>query len=264
MNSFVPLLLALGILLIPWLLMPRGQGELQGAARLIWWLNAAYAAFWHRFEAPEIDPLPSEGPVLLICNHTSGIDHILLQASTRRVLGFLIAKELYDIPVYTPFCKLAGCIPVKRDGRDITATRAALRALKEGRAVPIFPEGHIIPTGGRTLGEGKPGVAYLAVTARVPVIPVYLWGTPENNKFVQSFRMPSHSRILVGPPVDLSEFQHDGKADRDRLEEATAKLMDAIRALRDQVQPPSAEVLSDGQRPLDDPLGLSGGRAPGD
>ncbi len=199
----------------------------------------------------------------MICNHTCGIDHILLQASTRRVLGFLIAKELYDIKFYTPFCKLAGCIPVKRDGRDLAATRAALRALKEGRVVPIFPEGHIIPTSGRELGPGKPGVAYLAVTARVPVIPVYLWGTPENNHFVQSFRMPSHSRIMFGPPVDLSEFQNGEKADRDRLEEATVRLMDAIRALRDQVQPPSAsaEVSRDGHRPVGSSVGVSRGRA---
>ena len=113
--------------------------------------------------------------------------------------------------------------------------------------MPIFPEGHIIPTGGRTLGEGKPGVAYLAVTARVPVIPVYLWGTPENNKFVSRSACLafSDSRRAAG---GSRSFNTTGKPTATAWKKPPAKLMDAIRALRDQVQPPSAEVLSDGQR----------------
>lgn len=260
MSLWVPFLLATALLLSPWALMTRTKRpEITGFVRFLWWLNAFYCAAWHRFRLPERDPLPAEGPAILICNHTCGIDHMLLQASTRRALGFLIAKELYDVPLYHPFCKLIGCIPVKRDGRDLAATRAALRALHEGRVVPIFPEGHIIPTSGRELGEGKPGVSFFAVTARVPVIPAYICGTPESNQVGRSLRTPSHSRVVFGPPVDLSDFLSAGKVERDRLDEVTARLMGAIRALRDGTGPD--EGLGDGQRPERRAGALSGDRA---
>ena len=93
---------------------------------------------------------------------------MLLQAATRRLLGFLIAKELYDYWLFRPFCRIGGCIPVRRDGNDVAAMRAALRALEEGRVVPIFPEGRILPTSGRELGEAKPGVAFIALRAQRP------------------------------------------------------------------------------------------------
>jgi 1-acyl-sn-glycerol-3-phosphate acyltransferase len=257
--------------------MPRRRvsGDDRGFKWVYWWLNASYCAFWHRlrYRFREDDPLPPEGPAILISNHTCCIDHVLLQASTRRVLGFVIAKELYEYWLFKPFCSLAGCIPVRRDGRDLSATRAALRALDEGRVVPIFPEGTILPTSGRELGEGKPGVAYLALTSRAPVIPAYICGTPETNKVVPSYLTPSHARVTFGPPVDLSEFYTDGKVDRDRLDEATDRLMAAIRALRDQVQgdhdrpgaPAAAAGASggsaNGQRPDGRARELSGGRA---
>ena len=241
----------------------RTPREITGVVRILWWLNACYCAFWHRLRLPDHDPLPADGPALLISNHTSGVDHMLLQASTRRALGFVIAKELYDVPLHRPFCRLIGCIPVKRDGRDLAATRAALRALGGGRVVPIFPEGHIIPTGGRELGPGKPGVAYLAVTSRVPVIPAYISGTPETNQLGRSLRTPSHARVDFGPPVDLNDILATGKVERDRLDEVTVRLMDAIRSLRDQVQGVGAgtEGSSDGRRILPGDGSVSGSRA---
>ena len=248
MSLTATLLVTLALLFAPWVIMPRARvGETAGLVRILWWLNVFYCAFWHRFRLPERDPLPAHGAAILISNHTSGVDHMLLQASTRRALGFVIAKELYDVPLHRPFCRLIGCIPVKRDGRDLAATRAALRALASGRVLPIFPEGHILPTSGRELGAGKPGVAYLAVTARVPVIPAYIRGTPATNNLVRSLRTPSHAQVFFGPPVDLSDFLSGGKFERDRLDEVTARLMDAIRALQNQAR--SAEDAHDGQRP---------------
>ena len=73
------------------------------------------------------------------------------------MLGFVVAKEYFDFWLFHPFCVLIGCIPVKRDGKDLAATRAALRTLGEGRVVPIFPEGQILATSGREIGEGKRG-----------------------------------------------------------------------------------------------------------
>jgi 1-acyl-sn-glycerol-3-phosphate acyltransferase len=241
MSPWLALVFALLVLGCPRVLMPRTKTkDFRGSIRVLWWLNASYCAFWHRLPIAEVDQLPPEGPVVLISNHTCCIDHMLLQASTRRALGFVIAQELYEFWLFRPFCQLVGCIPVRRDGRDLTATRTALRALEQGRVVPIFPEGRISPTAGRVLGEGKPGVTFLAVTARVPVIPAYICGTPKTNQVVASYLTPSNARVAFGPPIDLSEFATNGKVDRDRLDEATERLMDGIRALRDRAQAESA------------------------
>ena len=73
------------------------------------------------------------------------------------MLGFMIAQEYYDIPIGQPLCRLLGCIPVKHDGRDLTAMRIALLALEQGRVLPIFPEGRITPKSGLEIkARGNP------------------------------------------------------------------------------------------------------------
>jgi 1-acyl-sn-glycerol-3-phosphate acyltransferase len=234
MSALLPLALTTLVLISPWVLRPRRdpKPEVRGLLRLLWWINAAYCAGWHRLETGRA-PLPEHGPAILVANHTCGIDNFLLQAGCRRVLGFLIAQDWYDQWLCHPFCVLLGCIPVRRDGRDVAATRAALRALEQGRVVPIFPEGKITPSSGRQIGEGKAGAAYIALHARVPVIPAYIRGTPPTADIWEALYTPSHARVSYGPPIDLSDLGRDGRADKADIAAATERLMGAIRVLRD-------------------------------
>ncbi len=239
MTPLTLLLLAAVLLLSPWLLSPRAERrrpDFYGLTLVLWWLNRLYCGIWHRLDLSESRALPESGPALLVANHTCGIDHMLLQAMTRRALGFMIAQEFYEWRLLRPFYDLVRCIPVKRDGRDLSATRAAIRALREGRVVPIFPEGRIYPTSGRMLGEGKPGAAYIALRAGVPVIPAYLWGTPTTNEIAESILTPSEAGVIFGPPIDLSDLRLDGETERESLAEATRRIMDAIQALQSRVQ----------------------------
>lgn len=259
-----PLVAAAVLLLIPAVLRPpRPRGEIRGALRLLWWLNRFLCVFWHRLELPVgLAPLPERGPAILISNHTCGIDNFLLQAGCDRVLGFVIVQDWYDHPLCRPFCRIIGAIPVRRDGRDVGPTREALRALKAGRVVPIFPEGRIIPTSGRDIGEGKPGAAFLALhaDADVPVIPAYISGTPETNSIWKALRTPSQARVVFGAPIDLSAYRRGGRPDRDTLEAATRRFMGAIRALRDgPIGAAPAVGASDGQPAAADPGVVSGG-----
>jgi 1-acyl-sn-glycerol-3-phosphate acyltransferase len=125
------------------------------------------------------------------------------------------------------------------------------------------------------LGEGRPGIAFLALHARVPVIPAYIRGTPETNQVGPSYLTPSNARVTFGPPIDLSEFYQDGTPRRDRLGEVTDRLMGAIRALKDRADLEEGSAVSltrdpglvrgvshaDGPRSEGDPVGVSGGRA---
>ena len=166
MNCWVLIILATMLLCVPRALLPRDQvsaskrtrPEIHGWLSVLHGLTIAYCGLWHRLKTNGWAPLPETGPAILIANHTCGIDHLILQAGCRRVLGFMIAREYYEWRKISYFCKLVDCIPVNRDGRDLQATRTALRALEAGRVLPIFPEGKVTPASGAVLGEMRPAL----------------------------------------------------------------------------------------------------------
>jgi 1-acyl-sn-glycerol-3-phosphate acyltransferase len=215
MDAWALILLTVILLVFPWVLV-RWSPEAKRSARqtdfpghlgALHWLMKRYCEIWHGLELnPGLTPLPHSGPAILICNHTCGIDHMLLQSASNRLLGFVIAKEYYDSPLLNHFCKTAGCIPVNRDGRDLPAIRAALRALKEGKVVPIFPEGKITPSSGERLGDMKSGSAYIAIRSSVPVIPAFIMGTPRTDEIINSLVTPSRACVVFGPPIDLRDI----------------------------------------------------------
>ncbi len=229
---------SVALLTLPWLLGPRrGQprGEVRGVLRLLWHLNRLYCHVMHGLELAVTPVVPASGPALLVANHTCGVDHMLIQAQVDRTLGFMVAEEYYNWTAVRPFAKATGAIPVKRDGRDLSAMRAALRSLKEGHVVPLFPEGKITPESGEYLGPGKPGAAYLALRAGVPIIPAYLRGTPRTDDILAALRTPSHARVTFGPPIDLSDLTSDNDRERENLAIATERLMAALRDLKDRL-----------------------------
>lgn len=227
-------LILLGLSVIP-RPTPPNPPELRGLLVPLWWLNRLYTTLLHRVEIENEAPFPGSGPAILVSNHTCGIDHLLLQSGTRRVLGFMIALEFYDHPLYHPFCKMIRCIPAKRDGRDQTALRLSLQALKDGHVLGIFPEGRINAHSGRDFLEAKPGTGFLALKAKVPVIPAYISGTPPTDNILKALRTPSHVHVVYGDPVDLSDLWNaeDREQERANIDIATDRMMGAIRALRD-------------------------------
>jgi 1-acyl-sn-glycerol-3-phosphate acyltransferase len=206
--------------------------EIHGILVFLGWLNWLYCRIWHQLSIERRAPLPEKGPAILISNHTCGIDHMLLQASSDRVLGFMVAREYYDHFLIHPFCRLVDCIPVNRDGRDFSATRTAIRLLNEGRVLPIFPEGHIVPESGRRIREMKPGTAYLALQSRVPVIPAYIVGTPRTDAIAASLYTPSRSRVVFGEPIDLSDLYGGRPADKTAQTQVSERFTKAFLALQ--------------------------------
>jgi 1-acyl-sn-glycerol-3-phosphate acyltransferase len=242
MSPTLLLLMTAGLLLLPHLIRPRGgkPADIRTPLELgLWWFVRSYCGFWHRLAKPVgMAPLPEHGPAILISNHTCGIDNFILQAACRRKLGFLIVQDWYDFWMLRPFCQWLDCIPVRRDGRDLAAARAALRALERGRVVPIFPEGRITPCSGREFGTPHPGSAFLALRSHAPVIPAYISGTPRTSDIFRALCTPSRARVVFGPPVDLSRFAtDDDHIDKQTLRAATDALFDAVRSLRDRFPP---------------------------
>jgi 1-acyl-sn-glycerol-3-phosphate acyltransferase len=254
MTPWPLLLTTILLLVIPWLLLRLERWpdraddlhEIRGPLRWLYRGFQAYCAAWHGLRADRYAPLPATGPAILIANHTCGIDHMLLQAASRRLLGFMVAREYYESPWLNWITSHVGCIPVNRDGRDLSATRAALRALGEGRVVPIFPEGRILPASGRDLGPMRPGSAYIAIRAGVPVVPAYILGTPKTDEILEALATPSRARIVFGDPIGLSDIPRDRAGDKEVQAEVSGRFLAALLAL--QAQAIAAE--EDGDAPI--------------
>jgi 1-acyl-sn-glycerol-3-phosphate acyltransferase len=174
--------------------------------------------------------LPRRGPVLLVSNHTSPADPLLLQCATRRLISFLMAREYFSIPFLGWVFQLSKTIPVNRTGRDIAAFKAAIRALEEGRVIGVFPEGGI-NLDPNTLREGKPGAAMFALMTRVPVIPAFIERRKHTNGLIDGLLWPAEARIFFGHRIELRPY-YGRRHDREVLPEVTELMMRSIEQLR--------------------------------
>ena len=144
--------------------------------------------------------LPKNGPAIIVSNHVSGLDSLLLIASARRPLRFLIARKEYQRFGLTWLFKAAGTIPVDREQRPEKALRAALRALKNGEAVALFPHGtiHLDSAPPRKL---KPGAARLAQMANAPVLPLRITGIRGEGHVIRGLLRRSTARVEAFPSI---------------------------------------------------------------
>jgi 1-acyl-sn-glycerol-3-phosphate acyltransferase len=113
--------------------------------------------------------VPASGAVMLASNHAAWIDIPLLSFNVPRITHYMAKVELFAMPGIGTLVRLLGAFPVRRGEGDRESLKTAVRLLKEGQIVNIFPEGH------RSHGElirGLPGVALIALMAGAPVVPV--------------------------------------------------------------------------------------------
>jgi 1-acyl-sn-glycerol-3-phosphate acyltransferase len=122
--------------------------------------------------------------------------------------------------------KLVEAIPVQRSGRDLAATRAAMRALGHGRVLGVFAEGKIETS--RDLLPFQTGVALMAIKTGVPVFPAYLDGTQRGKEMVEAIIHPRQATIRFGPEV---RFPRKSTA-KEALEQATESIRNAVSDLK--------------------------------
>src|SRR5437879_5335888 len=107
----------------------NSEDEWTLAVRLLRAANRFYARVYHQVEIILPCRLPKTGAAILVCNHTSGLDPHLIQSVCPRLITWMMAREYYEIRAIKPAMEALGVIPVTRSGRDMSATRAAMRAL---------------------------------------------------------------------------------------------------------------------------------------
>ena len=167
------------------------------------------AAVLFRLRVRGQENIPDSGGAIIAANHASYLDPPIVGGSIRRQVRYMAAEELFRIPVFGPLIRSVGSFPVKRGEDDRSALREAVRQLKRGHLLLVFPEGTRSFNG--ELGEGKAGIGFIALHAGVPVIPAFVEG-----------RTRRSSRTVVGEagacdrPVWSSHRPPEGPVPRGR------------------------------------------------
>jgi 1-acyl-sn-glycerol-3-phosphate acyltransferase len=166
----------------------------------------------HRVHAVDTDRIPEEGAAVLVCNHVSYVDAIVIMAASPRPIRFVMDHRIFRIPLLSWIFRTAKAIPIAPAQEDPWLMEKSFvdiaQALHEGELVCIFPEGRLTSTG--EMNEFKGGIRKILERTPVPVIPMALrglWGSmltrSPGNPFERSFRRGPFSRLslVVGRPV---------------------------------------------------------------
>ena len=185
----------------------------------------AYCRLVHRPTYAGLEHVPDTnrpGGLIVVANHTSAIDPLLLQAACPFEIRWMMAVEMMT-PELDWLWRRQRVIPVARDGSDLTPARDAIRHVREGGVIGIFPEGSIA----QPPQEVRPffsGVGLIVARAKAPVLLGWISGTPPTADMMPALTTPSRARVEF---IDLIDFgaQRDAAAIaaqlRQRLAEAS-------------------------------------------
>jgi acyl-[acyl-carrier-protein]-phospholipid O-acyltransferase/long-chain-fatty-acid--[acyl-carrier-protein] ligase len=154
--------------------------------------------------------VPRQGGALLVCNHMSFIDAVMLLAAARRPIRFLIFKDIYELPLVRPWARMVRAIPISSEQRPrdlIRSLREATDSIRRGELVCIFAEGQITRTG--QLLPFRRGMERIMKGVDAPIVPVNLhglWGSIfsfEGGRFLwkRPRRIPYPVTVSFGRPL---------------------------------------------------------------
>ena len=149
----------------------------------------------YRVKERNLEQLPDEGPAVLVCNHVSFVDALVIAAACRRPIRFVMDHRIFRIPVLNFVFRTGHAIPIASRKEDPALMERAFaeiaHALEAGELVCIFPEGRLTATG--DLGPFRPGVERIVAANPVPVVPMALrglWGSFFSRKDGAAMRRP--------------------------------------------------------------------------
>ena len=187
------------------------------------------ARLYHGLTTPGGNRLPARGGVVLAAIHRSAIDPLLLQTVCRRSLHWMVAQEYFNKRWLAWIFQQTGSVPVSRSGQDTAATRQAIRLLRAGEVVAIFPYGDIRDPGAPE-PELKDGAALLALVTDSPLVPAGIVGIDHRGVVSDWLRPHRGVRVKIGRPVDLKDLA-GREHDRAAVAEATRRLAAALHQL---------------------------------
>ena len=171
----------------------------------------------YRYKVVGKENVPKEGSLLFCGNHRSNLDPPMMVIASPRKMRFIAKEELKKNLIFRYLCYMFEAIYVKRDSKDIGPLKEALKELKNGGCIGIFPEGTRNGMA-KNNGEMKNGATYMSLKTGSKIVPIGLKGEPK----------PFHKiTITFGEPLDFSELLKE-KDIKEVEEIATEKLKEEI------------------------------------
>lgn len=140
----------------------------------------------YRCDFKGFENIPESGPAVIICNHVSYVDGLIMNAASPRNFRFIIDEDIYNQPFVNYFMKMDRAIPIKPNKDAVKkALKTASEALQNGEIIAIFPEGQITYSG--YMSRFKLGVEWIVKNDKVDVIPICLvglWGSIFSRKYI--------------------------------------------------------------------------------
>lgn len=175
---------------------------------------------FYRVDKQGLERIPDEGPCVIVCNHVSYVDAVVIAGCVRRPIRFVMDHRIFAVPVLSFIFRTMRTIPIAPAREDAAmkerAFAEAAAALRAGEIVGIFPEGRLTETGEMNLF--RPGVVQIVETVPAPVVPLALcglWGSffsrSHHGKAMRRWRgMFSRIALVAGAPVVPADVTLDG------------------------------------------------------
>jgi 1-acyl-sn-glycerol-3-phosphate acyltransferase len=184
---------------------------------------------FYRLEKRGLDNIPEEGPAVIVCNHVSFVDVLVILAASPRPIRFVMDHRIFKTPVLSFIFRTGKAIPIAPAKEDEALLNAAYdrvaEALADGELVGIFPEGRITESG--ELGEFKKGIQRIVERTPVPVVPLALkglWGSFFSRQggaaMTRPFRRGFFSRIAL----EAGQAFEPAKATPESLQQAVLQM----------------------------------------
>jgi len=174
-----------------------------------------------RLEIKGRENLPKGKGFILVSNHVSNLDPIVLGAACHLNLHFMAKQELFRNYYFGWLLHMVNVFPLKRKGPDLRAIRMAIKMVSAGDGLLIFPEGTRSKDG--KLGPGHEGVGFLVDKLNVPVIPAFVKGTIKAMPKGSAFIRPTKISVQFGKQIPLER--------RVAYSDVADKVMQAIKQL---------------------------------
>lgn len=163
----------------------------------------------YRLQKTGLERIPDEGPAVIVCNHTSYVDALVISAACRRPIRWVIDHRVYGVPLLKFFFRTAKAIPIAsaKDDPELLARAydVIARELADGQLVGIFPEGKLTSTG--DMNEFRGGIVRILENSPVPVVPMALSGLWQSlfarnrDKLAHAAKLFPKIKLTVGEPL---------------------------------------------------------------
>ncbi|MDH4100954.1 MAG: 1-acyl-sn-glycerol-3-phosphate acyltransferase [Nitrospirota bacterium] len=175
-----------------------------------------------RVEYAGRENIPVSGPLVVAGNHSSYFDPFFISVGMRRVVRYMAIERFFRMPVIGWCMRIFGAFPVYQQGVDKEAVATAIDILEKGGTFGIFPEGGLSLDG--KIRSPKLGMAMIAATVGVPILPVTISGSFTVFPKGKLFPRPRKVRVTFHPPVNAAKG-----SDKKELRDISHHVMERIR-----------------------------------